>query len=183
MTELPVKIWPYVCQLYSKPNISQACLQLQDDYQFNIPLLLFCCWSARQYGVIDQLTLKECQEFCDTLTTEVVEPLRQVRRSMKYRFEEEWPITETSWFDMREQIKAQELAAERLVLEGMERLCQNTVLRSVVSDGRIEDCTIMLKACFSLPQLSEGSQLLVSILETAFEEEAISTDYFTHSTE
>lgn len=36
--------WDYSVQLYSQSGVMEACLNLQDEFQLNVNLLLFCCY-------------------------------------------------------------------------------------------------------------------------------------------
>jgi len=37
-------LWDYACEVYGKPDVQHASLQLQEEEGANIPLLLFCCF-------------------------------------------------------------------------------------------------------------------------------------------
>lgn len=42
--------WQFSCDFYSKPQIEQACLALQDEFDLNVNIMLFLLWYSAAQG-------------------------------------------------------------------------------------------------------------------------------------
>ncbi len=80
----PHPFWDFALDVYRRPGVSDACLELQENQQVDVNLLLFVCWigvsgrgrlSAEEIG----LCIETVRPWHDT----VVRPLRAVRRTLK----------------------------------------------------------------------------------------------------
>ena len=109
-------------ELYARKGVAEACLELQNSYGLDINLVLFCFWSGNQHGELDEATLSKAISFSATWRTEVVQPLRNVRRWMKDTGAIFAGDRQSHYDALRERIKLDELAAEKYqqgVLEGL----------------------------------------------------------------
>ncbi len=91
--------WDFSLALYARPGIAPACLTLQDSHGQDVNLLLFCCWVGEP---LTAAALAEADALVAPWRTQVVQPLRAVRRWLKTRDE-----------PLRQAVAAQELAAEQ----------------------------------------------------------------------
>lgn len=112
----------FATAFYAKPEIQSACLTLQDEYGVGVPLLLSCCWAGLHYDVLPEPVLKELQQYSEAYSRQTIEPLREIRKTMKNSHDPRWPTTEKDWQGLRESIKKIELASEFLLLKGLEKL-------------------------------------------------------------
>jgi len=108
MPNEPQKFWNFSLQLYNREGVAAACLELQDTYQLDVNLILFCFWHGSAYGEIDQALLKSVIELSSEWRTHVVQPLRNVRTWMKLT-----PNPSEQFNSLREAIKEDELLAEK----------------------------------------------------------------------
>jgi uncharacterized protein (TIGR02444 family) len=108
-------LWGWIVRAYARPGVAEAALDLQDAHGQNIPLLLFAVWS----GGADPARLAEATALVRRWETAVVGPLRAVRRTLKTPVP---PIADRGREAVRGQVKAAELAVERLLLEALEPL-------------------------------------------------------------
>ncbi len=99
------EFWDWAVEAYARPGVAEACLDLQDTYGQNVPLLLWAIW--RGGDVAAAVDLARAWE------DEVVGPLRGVRRRLKGRAGAE---------ALREQVKAVELEAERTLMQALEAM-------------------------------------------------------------
>ena len=99
------EFWDWAIAAYARPGVAEACLDLQDTHCQNVPLLLWAIW--RGGDVMAAVAVAREWE------GEVVGPLRGVRRRLKGRAGAE---------DLRGQVKAVELAAERSLMTALEGL-------------------------------------------------------------
>ena len=113
------EFWDWAAAAYARPGVAAACLDLQDAYGQNVPLLLWALW--RGGDVASAVVVARSWE------EEVVAPLRGVRRRLKGRSGAE---------ALRENVKAVELEAERTLMAELERLagavCDEAALATVV---------------------------------------------------
>tara|TARA_B110000444_G_scaffold107994_1_gene102018 strand:- start:1151 stop:1675 length:525 start_codon:yes stop_codon:yes gene_type:complete len=102
------KFWNFSLELYEKEGVAAACLELQDVYQLDVNLLLFCFWHASAFGQVDQDLMDKIIEFSIEWRAHVVQPLRSARSWMKLS-----PNPSEQFTKLRERIKTEELEAER----------------------------------------------------------------------
>ena len=122
MTSVTDSFWDFSIELYARKGVAEACLELQNSYGLDVNLLLFCFWWGYQHGELDEATLDKAIGFSDTWRTEVVQPLRNVRRWMKDTAAIFAEDRQSHYDALRERIKLDELAAEKYqqkVLEGL----------------------------------------------------------------
>ncbi|GJM13750.1 MAG: hypothetical protein DHS20C12_21530 [Pseudohongiella sp.] len=108
----PQNFWNFSLQLYDRPGVASACLELQDAHRLDVNLLLFCFWHASAYGTVDRELLQKVVAFSSEWRTHLVQPLRSTRQWMKLN-----SSSDKQFDDLREQIKASELMGEKLQQE------------------------------------------------------------------
>ncbi|MBL4582468.1 MAG: TIGR02444 family protein [Gammaproteobacteria bacterium] len=125
MPNKPQTFWKFSLQLYSREGVAAACLELQDAYQLDVNLILFCFWHGSAYGEVDQELLQKVIAFSIEWRSHVVQPLRSTRTWMKLN-----PRLSENSQSLRERIKADELIAEKIQQE------QIASLTSTFNNGR-----------------------------------------------
>ena len=96
--------WSFGLALYDRS--APLCLELQDRGGRDVNLLLLCCWCGMVRGLALQAAdLAALEAALEPWRSEVVQPLRAVRRFLK---------GDSLAAGLREQVKAAELAAERV---------------------------------------------------------------------
>lgn len=112
-------LWNFALELYARPGVEQACLDLQDAGN-DVCLLLTGAW-LQQRGVrcVDE-RLRALTEVAGPWQREVVSPLRQTRRHWRAAAGQDAELAA-----LREQIKKLELQAERVLLERLQALAAN----------------------------------------------------------
>lgn len=118
MTPPAPSLWDFSLALYSAPDVESICLRLQDDFQVNVNILLWCCW-LEVHGI--RLTAMRLEQACqgiDSWDQTVVVPLRHLRRDIKQRY----PANDQQVEACRQAIKSAELAAEKVELDWLEAL-------------------------------------------------------------
>jgi uncharacterized protein (TIGR02444 family) len=117
MPNKPQKFWTFSLELYDAEGVAAACLELQDAYQLDVNLILFCFWHGSVYGKIDQELLQNIIKLSIEWRSGVVQPLRSARSWMKLN------SNPSDQFDsLRERIKADELMAEKFQIERIANL-------------------------------------------------------------
>jgi uncharacterized protein (TIGR02444 family) len=103
------ELWRFSLAFYAVPGIARALITLQDRDRLDVNLILFALWLGLSgYGLLDTDALAAADRAIRAIRTEVVEPLRTLRRRLKGN-------PDTSVQNLREGIKELELAAERVV--------------------------------------------------------------------
>lgn len=103
-------LWEWALDAYARPGVPDACLELQDRYGQNTCLLLWAVWAE----MADAAVLARAAEAAYRWDRAAVLPLRQARRSLKPACP---PVDDGAREALREEVKAAELRAERLLLE------------------------------------------------------------------
>ena len=114
-----MSLWNWAVKAYGREGVSEACLALQDYHEQNVCLLLWGAWCAETGRSPDEETLEAAADTARAWESTTIVPLRQIRRTLKKPV----PDLETeARLDVREQIKAIELRAERYLLDQLEAL-------------------------------------------------------------
>jgi uncharacterized protein (TIGR02444 family) len=111
--------WRFSLAFYERPGVPDALIALQDRDGFDVNLILFALWlgiSGR--GLLGGDALAAAQRVAGTLRSEIVEPLRRLRRNLRIH-----PDSDVQ--RLREGVKALEIAGEKLVQERLARLAGN----------------------------------------------------------
>ena len=117
MPNKPQKFWTFSLELYDAEGVAAACLELQDAYQLDVNLILFCFWHGSAYGKIDQELLQNIIKLSIEWRCGVVQPLRSARSWMKLNSN-----PSDQFNSLRERIKADELMAEKFQIERIANL-------------------------------------------------------------
>lgn len=108
-------IWEWALEAYARPGVPEACLTLQDQHGQNTSLLLWAVYSETS----DPELLKRAAEAARDWDRTALVPLRDVRRALKAPLP---PFGDHPRMAFREEVKALELAAERLLLETLHHM-------------------------------------------------------------
>lgn len=145
-------------RVYSSPGVSDACLGLQDELAVDVPLLLYCGWYGVYAGALPDAVFVCAQQLSQHMGHHLIQPLRQIRRWMKQEPGDE------RWLQLRENIKAQELQAELLLLERLQEAYSPTGNAGFVADlpvvlNNLQRC---VDGATSMPSHSHARLLLIS---------------------
>lgn len=113
-----MSLWGWTLEAYARPGVAEACLALQDDYGQNTSFLLWAVWAEGA----DDATLLAAALAGRTWDDQVLKPIRAVRRTLKAAFPK---VDDGAREALREDIKAAELRAERVLMETFEALSDN----------------------------------------------------------
>ncbi len=120
MTETPSRdsaLWRFSLRFYALPDVAPACLALQDEAKVDVNLLLFLLFLAEQGRAVTRDDVVRLDAAIAPWRTEVVEPLRAVRRRLKAGVGDVPTATSEA---LRNMVKKIELEAERLEQGGLE---------------------------------------------------------------
>jgi uncharacterized protein (TIGR02444 family) len=110
-----MNLWDWTLKAYARPGVPEACLELQDQHGQNTSLLLWAVWAE----AADPDLLARAAEAARRWEAVAVAPLRAVRRALKPALP---PIEDARREGLREDVKAVELRAERVLMETLEAM-------------------------------------------------------------
>ncbi len=104
-------IWDFALAFYRQDGVEADCLAAQDQYGLDVTFLIFALYRARLGHGFEAIT---AHRLAQTLTRQLVTPLRQRRRALKAVPQTEAPslVAET-----RAHLLAAELASEQTILQ------------------------------------------------------------------
>ena len=107
-------LWDWTLAAYDRPGVPEATLVLQDEHGLNTSFLLWAVWANP-----DRETLANGVQTTILWDETVLWPLRNVRRALKTSRR---PFDDAAREGLREDVKAAELRAERVLMETLESL-------------------------------------------------------------
>jgi uncharacterized protein (TIGR02444 family) len=123
-------LWRFSLVFYERPGVADALIALQDRSGFDVNLILFAVWlgiSGRR--LLDGDTLAAAERAAGTLRSEIVEPLRNLRRKIRHH-----PDRDVQ--RLREGVKALEIAGEKLVQERLAGLAGSRCAKTCAEGWR-----------------------------------------------
>jgi uncharacterized protein (TIGR02444 family) len=115
--------WTFAAEAWQSPGVEAIALWLQDVHGQPPALLLWRLWTLENGGGVDEPTVIRAVEIARAWERELLHPLRGVRRRLKSSAGLSAGFTAVADApELREQILAAELAAERVLLAALESL-------------------------------------------------------------
>lgn len=110
-----MSLWDWTLEAYARPGVPQACLMLQDEYGQNTSMLLWAVWAE----AADPELLARAADVAHRWEAVALVPLRAVRRALKPPLA---PVSDEAREGLRDDVKAAELRAERVLMETLEAM-------------------------------------------------------------
>jgi uncharacterized protein (TIGR02444 family) len=111
-------IWDWALEAYGRPGVPEACLALQDEHGQNTSFLLWAIFAEAR----DPELLARAAQAVRAWDAAALVPLREVRRALKAP---QPPVADAAREALREDVKACELRAERVLLETLESMARD----------------------------------------------------------
>ena len=108
-------LWEWTLRAYGRDGVPEACLALQDAHGQNTSLLLWAVWAE----AADPDLLARAAEAAHRWEATALAPLRAVRRALKPALP---PVSDKAREGLRDDVKAAELRAERVLMETLEAM-------------------------------------------------------------
>jgi uncharacterized protein (TIGR02444 family) len=108
------KLWLFALTIYQRDAVAPACLDLQEHCQVDVPLMLCTVFACLQGKVVSDEDLTQLQNLANPWQRDIVQSLRRIRTQLKTGPQ---PAPNTVTEDLRNKVKAAELAAEKIQLE------------------------------------------------------------------
>ena len=110
-----MSLWDWTLAAYARPGVPETCLSLQDEHGQNTPFLLWAVWAETADPDLLARAVDVARRWDDLAVT----PIRAVRRALKPPAP---GVADAAREGLREDVKALELRAERVLLETLEAL-------------------------------------------------------------
>jgi uncharacterized protein (TIGR02444 family) len=114
-----LNLWARSIRAYASPDVERLCLRLQDEDGQCVSYLLWALWVEEQRCHIDPPLAARAAALARSFETGVLVPLRTARRSLRAALDS---IPEPAREAARARIKTGEMAAEELLLRGLEAM-------------------------------------------------------------
>lgn len=118
MSKQSTSFWSFSNELYDKDGVNDACLRLQNGFQFDVNLVLFCFWAAHFERKLSAESWERVLYFSKKWKSQVVQPLRDTRKWMKSEAHHHSDSIEFT--ELQKRIQMEELAAEKFQQEYIE---------------------------------------------------------------
>jgi uncharacterized protein (TIGR02444 family) len=106
--------WNFSLTVYGDSAVQKECLVLQDRYDINVNMLLFCAFVGAVHGaVLSDRGVSEAADLVAEWNKNIVRKLREARRALK-PFATDRSVIVSSSVALRMAVKAAELDAERI---------------------------------------------------------------------
>jgi uncharacterized protein (TIGR02444 family) len=112
-------LWSFSLDLYARPGVEHACLQLQAQGA-SVCLLLCAAWLGQRGVACNRQRLEQLRDVAQAWDADVVQPLRALRTHWKMA-----ATQDAGLHGLREEVKKLELQAERILLSRLERSAQD----------------------------------------------------------
>lgn len=109
-----MSLWAFAKDVYARPGVEAALLELQDQHGQSIPLLLWAAWAR----IHDPEALAAAARLARQWNATAIVPLRLVRRGLG----ETDLGPEDARLDLRGSVKAAELESEHLLLQALQEM-------------------------------------------------------------
>lgn len=76
-------LWAYSERVYAQPDVKRVLLELQDVYQLNIDIALWCCWLQDNSIFLAKETLDDVLVAIDSVNQAVLRQLREARHYLR----------------------------------------------------------------------------------------------------
>lgn len=114
MKDIHNDFWVFCLEVYACEGVEAQCIYLQDQYGYDVVLLLFLLWTGVRGEEIEAPSLIELNQFCRQWQDTVVAPLRKIRRELKTQINTGSVRPSEPTETLRQKIKTVELESEKL---------------------------------------------------------------------
>jgi uncharacterized protein (TIGR02444 family) len=105
--------WTYSLSVYGSDGVPAELIALQDTFDIDVNIALFCLWIGREMGtVLDSEQIESIGVRCSSWNRETIAPMRSVRRYLKSGTAIQ-PVAQRA-AELRSQVKRLELLAEQI---------------------------------------------------------------------
>lgn len=119
MSETPSAFWNFSVAFYAREGVAACCLELQDQAGADVNVVLFLFFLATHSRQLSLIEVQKIDQAVADWREQVVRPLRAARRHLKSAAA---PFDTAASSRLRDEIKRDELGAERIQQHTLEQL-------------------------------------------------------------
>jgi len=164
-------LWTYTTQLWTLPEVEPTCLELQNNYDADVNILLYCCWIGDKSLSMNE---DDMQVLLDTITPwqTMIKPLRDSRKMMQQQLIAmpshlvEQTVSNMNQMELNAEHMAQ-LALEKAY--GAEKI---TPLKGTSNiDCSLHNINLYLQTLESIPSMEEIMPIVGQLLSSIYQDE------------
>ena len=106
--------WTWSLSTYRHRDVQETTIKLQDDFDLNVNIILWCCWCASAYQELPEFALRKAIEETSKWTNSITAPIRGARRASKEQVKDNRALYEA--------LKNVELMAEEVEQKALEEI-------------------------------------------------------------
>ena len=118
--------WQFSLEIYNQEDVKKKCLSLQDEYGFNVNLILAALWAAIWQQKLEEGNFNFFRNKLKHFDENIVIPLRKARRVAVDSAGFEYGKTSEGEKSLKEQILKVEIEAEKIYQQQLEYLILNS---------------------------------------------------------
>ena len=150
------EFWAYSVRVYERPKVADCLIELQDRHGVDVNVVLFCCWCGWSGRPIpDAQAFAALLDAVSTWQSDVVGPLRQLRRQMKRGVAN---VPADTVQTIRGKVQGLEIDCERVEQEILA-----THAPSIVTTGSSEAARALLTQYFAVRGIDATTNLRASV--------------------
>ncbi len=159
------QFWAWSLKHYARDGVEPTLLKLQEDFNANINILLWACWSAENFAQIPDLVIRKSIDQTFALNHNITQRLRGARKFLK-NWQSAVPNDDAE--QLREKIKDAELCAEKVEQLLLQDLATTHLTELGTGDrhGATARALHNLTAYFAISGVSRRNDFSSSLLQT-----------------
>lgn len=162
--------WNYSVQVYQIPQVEHACLTLQNNFQADINLLLYCCWVGEHKVKLSSGNIQQLIQAVQPWQS-IIQPLRDSRRLLK---NEATILDNDIAKETRNNLIEMELNAEHMAQLAIEKVLDLSAMpqddEQPTSHYASCNSALYLLQLSSVSSLTEVSEALQQLLDALYED-------------
>lgn len=128
--------WQFSLRVYGAPDVAEECLEVQDKLGADVNVVLYAIWLGAVCGrILDDGDLARIEDVVATWSTNVVQPLRNVRREIKTVHE----ASDSQMQELRKRVADTELFSEQIEQALLFRLTESIGRPGGASDAAAQE--------------------------------------------
>lgn len=116
--QLERSLWDFALQAYANDDLEHQSLQLQDEFNANVNIILWCCWLEVEDIHLSADWLDDVLITIDSVSLQTVSKLRAVRKMLK----ESGSFTKVQALSIKKHILNAEMMIEKVLLQRLQDL-------------------------------------------------------------
>ncbi|MDH5483649.1 MAG: TIGR02444 family protein [Gammaproteobacteria bacterium] len=77
------KFWDFSVNTYRSGDVEKVCLQLQNEYNADINIILYCCWAGHNHVGLCDIDIEQLISTTSPWQSSILKPLRAARNTLK----------------------------------------------------------------------------------------------------